>query len=257
MMRFMARKIIPCVAAGALLTSFASVLQAQRYALGVSADLTGSAESPVLVGFGTPSPTNEIGSSIGSYPTVSFTGHGERYSFQTSYSLGVSRSLNNTGSSTNSHAANISFATQLGPKWSMSLSDGYEETRNSSTFRLLRGDTSLVNPNDMSIAAPPDFNFVFDPILVDSRQTNYAGVGFNRKVTERSSLVFGATQSFLTYRNSSEVANSISDERRSSVNAGYSRSIYRGNWNISYNGSQSKFSRQPTSQTHAAIFGFN
>src|SRR5678815_3841736 len=136
-MRFMARLIIPCVACGALLTSFASGLRAQRYALGVSADVTGSVNAPVLVGFGTPSPTKEVGSSIGSFPTVSFTGHGERYSFQTSYSLGVSRSLNDTGSSTRSHAANVSFATKLGPKWNMSLSDGYEETRNSSTFRLL------------------------------------------------------------------------------------------------------------------------
>jgi hypothetical protein len=213
----------------------------------VSADVTGSVNAPVLVGFGTPSPTNEVGSSIGSFPTVSFTGHGERYSFQTSYSLGVSRSLNDTGSSTRSHAANVSFATKLGPKWNMSLSDGYEETRNSSTFRLLRGDTLVTNPDDTTLATPPDFNFVFDPILVDSRQTNYAGIGFDRRLTERSSLVFGGTQSFLRYRNRSEVANGLSDERRSAVNAGYSRSIYRGNWTLSYNGSQSKFSLTPTS----------
>jgi len=159
----MARHIIPCVAAGALLTSFTTGLRAQRYAFGISADLTGSVNAPVLVGFGTPSVTNEIGSSYGSFPTLDFTGRGERYFFQTSYSLGVTRSLGNNGSSTTSHAASLSYATQLGPKWNIGLSDTFEETKNSSTFRLLRGDSFTATPDTTSVVTPPEFNFVFIP----------------------------------------------------------------------------------------------
>src|SRR5438128_11577517 len=96
-MLFMTKRIIPYVAAGALLASFASRAQAQHYAVGMTADVTGSGSGPMTAGFGSSTSTNRFDGSYGSYPTLDFSGQGQRSSFQTSYSFGINRSYRKYG----------------------------------------------------------------------------------------------------------------------------------------------------------------
>src|SRR5256885_1119395 len=91
-MKLMTRRIIPCLAAGALLTVFASGLQAQKYTVGMSADVTGSSNGPMTAGLGASTVSNRYDSSFGSYPSLDFSGHGQRYSIQSTYSFGINRS---------------------------------------------------------------------------------------------------------------------------------------------------------------------
>jgi len=242
----MIQRIHSLAVATALIAVFSTGSYAgQKSTIGISGDVTTGTNGPNASG-GASNGGSRYSAFYGSYPTIDFTSVGQRSTFETSYAFGFNRNFNASSDTTSSHSASSKFSSGLGQRWNISLSDSFEQTTNSSAFKLFRGDTSI----------PDSERFIFDPINAGPRRTYSGNIGMSHKISERSGLTFGGSYSQLAYLQESQFSGILSGQKRYSVNAGYNHALEHSSWSIGFSGSQFAFNSFQNSRSYSSDVGY-
>jgi len=226
--------------------SSSSYLGQGKGSIGVGADVTGGGNGPYVPGQVLTRSKSRLFGFAATYPSVDFHAHGEHASFLATYTYGFNRSFSEPSSSSNSHAATMTFSNQAGPKWKYNFSDSFAVTSDITAFNLLRG----VQPD------PQEFQFIFNPVFVQSTRSNTAALGINYEVGPRSTLELGASDSMLTYGGAQQGNGILSDQQRYSAHIKYAHNGQHSGWNLGYTGAQFQFTNFNSGRSHNVSLGY-
>jgi hypothetical protein len=247
-----ARRTVQWLVAATFVTSYslAMCLGQTPYTVGVTADVTGGAKSPNVGGGSLSQSFGGVEPFIGTYPSISFKARKEHSSLESRYGFGYDRNYTDPRYETTSHSANVTFSTELGPKWKFNLSDSFSMTSDIASYNLLSGSSAQNAQSDQ-------FQFAFTPVFAQSNRSNSASASLDRTLNQKSALILTGTYSTLEYPNSTaQSAGVLSDQQRIATNVRYAYSRQHDKWSFGYTGTSLNFAASPDSFNHSAAVGY-
>jgi len=229
-----------------LLLLYCPLLSAQRVSsLGSTIDVVGGLDkNPRVLGG-----SNQHANSYSIYPALSFNSQGAQSQFSATYAFGWNRLAAQPPVDSNSHIASANLQRPLSSRSNMSLSSSFSSTSDVQTMFALRG--IIPNEDESGLIA------LFQPVAVrQSAITFGTNVGFDHRLSDRSSLSFGGEYSRRDYKTST--ITSFSDQNGLSGNVSYSRRITeRSSWNLGYNASYYSFRNFDAVFSNSVQFGIS
>jgi hypothetical protein len=224
-------------------------LEAQReYAIGVGLNLVSGGDNNPRGGTSGPGTETPLRLFYGAYPSISLTSTGARSSVGLSYGFGFDRTETDPRTESESHSVSISISRQLGPRWSLSLSEGFRQTADLRTFNVFQG----------IVLAPEGLIFVFDPVGTDLEvRSNSASIGLDYSTSTRSRLSFTGSHDLRKYGGDSRFFGILSDQQSVSSGLLYRRELSsRSSWSARYRVAYSEFRDFENVVSQAASLGF-
>jgi hypothetical protein len=222
------------------------LLSAQRVSsLGTTIDVVGGFDkNPQVLGG-----SNQHANSYSIYPALSFGSQGAESHFSATYAFGWNRLAAQPPVDSNSHIASANLQKPLSSRSNMSLSSSFSSTSDVQTMFALRG--IIPNEDESGLIA------LFQPVAVrQSAITFGTNVGFDHRLSDRSSLSFGGEYTRRDYKTSA--IRSLSDQNGLSGNVSYSRRITeRASWNLGYQGSYYRFTNFDAVVSNSVQFGIS
>src|SRR5712671_161057 len=244
----MFKRTTPMIIFGAFIAaaSSRSAIGQEKASIGVSADITGGGNGPNVPGQVLAQSPNRFFAFAGTYPSVDFNFKGEHSAFKTTYAYGFNKNFSDPSFRTNSHSATATFSRAAGPRWKFNLTDSFAVASDMTAFNLLRG----------VLPEAQDFQFIFNPVFVQSTQTNTAAIGFDHVINPRTTLEFGAAHSLLNYGGDQQFPGVLSDQQRYSAHFRYAHHEQHSGWSLGYSGAQFQFSNFKDGRSHSVSAGF-
>jgi hypothetical protein len=182
------------------------------------------------------------------YPSLTLNSKGAHSVIDLNYNFVAERFQMDPAITTTSHAFTGSLQAQASKRVQLRLSDTLNTAPDYSTLNVLKG------------IAPVEggFQYLFEPQLYKrSNISNSSRLDLDVNLTDRSSLMFGASGSFRRYEEDIVHAG-LSDQTRVEGYFGFShKSGRRTTWNTRYRIWQNDYARYETTRSHSATLGLN
>jgi hypothetical protein len=219
--------------------------QERRYIVGTSIDFVGGganslSNSSVSVG-------QHMVFFYALYPSIRIDSTGGRSLLNAAYSFGLNRTETGENLHSSTHSASLRFSTPLSQKWTIGLSDAFDQTDDAATFNGIRGVTP----------ASEDFRFAFNPVashVVSRSNSSSASAAYS--LNDKSSLVFSGSHALRRYEGLGQ--GGLSNQQYMSGSASYNRRTSKSEtWSFGYSAAYSDFSSFENSFTHTGFVGYS